>query len=308
MTLSFKWIQPNGGTWALSGIQDTGDVSGFGVLDAVRGLDLPPYELVTDAIPLQPGQRLRAVKTNPRTVDLPIHIRATSTTLLQSMIRSLRWAFEPTAGDGTLQITAPDGVARNLNCRYQGGWLGDLSSDHYGVTWQDILVTLYACDPYFYAIGPIVTNFAIGSLVTTFLTTPAGNTADKFLPLQLTGSTVLGIVPITNLGDVLAWPVWTVTGPATNVILTNFLPDGTSRTLEVDPSTPLTTGQIMVIDTRPGHKTVIGPGGVNMFGDMNATSVIWSLQPGTNTVRVSVTGATVATQVRLEYTPAYLGL
>jgi hypothetical protein len=64
----------------------------------------------------------------------------------------------------------------------------------------------------------------------------------------------------------------------------------------------------MVIDTRPGHKTVIGPGGVNMFGDMNATSVIWSLQPGTNTVRVSVTGATVATQVRLEYTPAYLGL
>lgn len=305
MALSFKWIAANGSQVLLSAIQDEGALNGYGVLDGVRGLDLPPYVLVSDTVPLQPGARLRAVNTSPRTVDLPIHIRATTPMGLQNQIRSLRTAFDPTRGDGILQVTPPDGVARNLICRYEQGWVGDISAAQYGVVWQDILATFYACDPYFYAIGPTIQNFAIGSQVTTFLSTSAG---DLFLPLQLTGSTVLGTIPITNAGDVIAWPVWTVTGPAINVILTNYLPDGSSRTLEVDPSTPLTTGQLMVIDTRPNHKTVVGPGNVNMFGDMNANSVIWSLAPGANTVRVAVTGATTATLVHMEYTPAYLGL
>jgi len=308
MTMKFAWYEANGaGPWALSGIQDTGDPNGYGVLADVRGLDMPPFVLVTDEVPLQPGAQLRAVKTQPRVVDLPIYVRATSPTNLDLLIRGMRRAMNPTRGDGRLMITPADGNPRYLNCRYQSGWQGDIGSANYGVTWQDILVSLYACDPYFYAESPIVKEFRPGQSTTTFLSTTTVP-VDKFLPLQITGSTVLGVEPITNLGDVAAWPVWTITGPATVIHLTNFPPGGGSKDIEVVPNPALLAGQVLKIDTRPGYKTVVGPGGVNMFGDMNANSIIWSLEPGTNTVTVSATNPGGSTLVHMEYTPAYLGL
>lgn len=300
MTLSFAWFATNGNEYALSGIQDLGSAEGYGVTDAVRGLDMPPSALITDDVPLQPGQRLRSVKVGARVVDLPIFIRANTPSSLQAFIRSLRQALDPTQGDGRLRITPPDGNARDLFCRYAGQWTGDLSPDHYGVVWQENIVTLQANDPYFYATAPTIQDFSIGAAVLTFLSTSPG---DTFLPLALAASTVLGDVSVSNTGDVLSWPTWTITGPGSNIILTNLT---TNKTLEVD--TTLGIGDQLVIDTRPGLKTVTGPGGVNLFGSMNATSVIWSLPVGASTVRVAVTGATTDTLVRLSFTTRYLGL
>lgn len=300
MTLSFDWFAANGAMYQLSGIPDLGLDEGFGVTAAVRGLDMPPSVLVTEDVPLQPGQRLRNVKVGARTVDLPIFIRATTPARLQNYIRTLRYAMDPTRGEGRLRVTPPDGNPRELFCRYAGQWTGDLSPDRYGVVWQETLVTLQANDPYFYATAPTIQDFSIGAALLTFLTTDVG---DPFLPLSLTASTVLGDVSVTNPGDIIAWPVWTVTGPGSNIILTNLT---TNKTLEVD--TTLSAGEQLVIDTRPGRKTVTGPGSVNLFGSMNATSVIWSLPVGASTVRVAVTSATTDTLVRLSFVPGYLGL
>lgn len=307
MALKFEWYEASGnGPWALSGIQDRGDLNGYGVLNGVRGLEMPPVTIVSDEVPMQPGARIRAVKVQPRTVDLPIHVRGTTPQSLQTQLRTLRAAMDPTRGQGRLRVTPPDGVARELFCYYQAGWQGEIDGTHYGTVWQDILVSLYACDPYFYAADAQKRDYRVGGAGLTFLTTSVG---DKFLPLQLIGSTVLSTESITNMGDVAAWPIWTITGPGTMITLTNILPGGTSRLLEVVPTPALTAGQVLTIDTRPGRKTIVGPGGVNMFGDLNVHSVIWSLDPGVNTVRVSVAGSdAVNTVVHLEFTPTYLGL
>lgn len=294
--LRFTWYDAAGNTTALSGLAETGQVEGIGVLDGVRGLEMPPYALISDEVPLQPGARFRNLKTLPREVDLPLLVRSTSEVGLRLLLRTLRRALDPARGNGTLAVTAPDGAGRYLTCRYTGPWTGDLSADVYYVEALQFLATFQALDPYFYDAGPQVVSFGIGTSIVPFF---------PFFPLRLNASGVLGDVAVTNTGDVEAWPVWTITGPGSNIILRNMsvIPQGV---IEVD--TTLTAGQQLIIDTRPGHKTVTGPGGTNLYGAVNANSSLWSIPVGAYLVRVEITGATVDTTARLEWTPRFLGI
>lgn len=296
-TQTFTWIAADGSFTDLSSLYPGGVVEGIGVLEGVQGLEMPPYVLVTDEVPRQPGARLRQVKVLPRTVDLPLFIQAATPTLLRNLLRRLRYAFDPTRGDGTLRVLGVDSSTRDLTtCRYQGDWTGVESSQVVGGSSWEVPITLLARDPYWYDTVPQTVLFAIGTAGTPFF---------PFFPLHLSSSTVLGDVSVSNPGDVEAWPVWTITGPGSSIILRNLsvIPQAV---LEVD--TTLLAGDQLVIDTRPGHKTVIGPGGVNLYGALNASSQLWSLPVGTSTVRVEVTGATVDSLVRLEYTLRLLGI
>jgi phage-related protein len=294
--LGFTWYDAAGSATALSGLVETGQIEGIGVLDGVRGLEMPPYALISDEVPQQPGARFRNLKTLPREVDLPLFVRSTSEVGLRFLLRTLRHALDPARGDGRLRVTAPDGSQRYLTCRYTGPWTGDLSADAYYVSALQFLATFQALDPYFYDPGPQVVTFAIGTTIVPFF---------PFFPLHLNASGVLGDITVSNTGDVEAHPLWTITGPGSNIILRNLsvIPQAV---LEVDTS--LTTGQQLIVDTRPGHKTVVGPGGTNLYGAVNASSQLWSLPVGSNTLRVEVTGATVDTAVRLEWTPRFLGI
>ena len=298
------WVAPDGSTLALSGIADTGAADGVGVLAGVRGLEMPPFDLVSDEVPQQPGARYRNLKTLPREVDLPLFVRATSDTGLRTLLRTVRHALDPARGTGILQVTPQTGDARALFCRYVGPWVGDAGADVFGVTWVQFLATFRALDPFFYSLSPQVLSTAVGSAVRTFLS-ETDDGSDPFFPIQLGSSTVLGDISVTNAGDVEAWPIWTITGPATTIILRNLsvIPQAV---LEVD--TTLTTGQQVFIDTRPGFKAITGPGGVNLFSALNASSQLWSIPAGASTLRVEVSGATEDSRVDLLYTPRFLGI
>jgi phage-related protein len=116
-----------------------------------------------------------------------------------------------------------------------------------------------------------------------------------FFPLApdvftLSSQQVLGGTLIVNTGDVDAYPVWTLTGPATS--LTLQLGD---RAFTVNST--LTAGQTLVIDTDPRLRTVTDGGGANRWPDVSLTDFdLWTLPPGTNAVTVTVTGGTSATR------------
>jgi phage-related protein len=136
------------------------------------------------------------------------------------------------------------------------------------------------------------------SLVATINTTSF--TWFPFLPLVLGASDVFAGATINNSGDVDAWPIITAVGPGTGLTVTNVT-TGLAWTF---------TGAMgdtdrLVVDTRPGHKSVKLNGG-NQFARLSDPSVLWPLVPGYNRISIGFAGATIATSVTFAWRHRWL--
>ncbi|HLH22439.1 MAG TPA: hypothetical protein VK066_07935 [Chloroflexota bacterium] len=284
-----SWVAPDGVETVLSGQPQ------FELLWGRQGAFMPPIAFAEEPVPLQPGARLRQVQVGVREVDLPLLLRGADATALRALYRTLLHTFDPQRGDGKLRVQGPDGGVRELTCRYHSGLEGAevLDKDAGGTSWRKVVLVLRAWDPYWYATAPTRVDFAVGSAATPFF---------PFFPLRLSASTVLGDAAVSNPGDVEAWPIWTITGPGSNLVLTNVT-TGAALTLV----TTLGASDVVTIDTRPGQKTVSGADGSNLFGTLNAASHFWALPRGSSSVRVELSGATGGSLVTLVYYPRYLG-
>ena len=92
-------------------------------------------------------------------------------------------------------------------------------------------------------------------------------------------------VPVTNAGDALAWPTLRVVGPCAGPILENLT---TGRALYFSPTLALAAGEELVIDPRPGRRTVLlggSPGQSRYYALERAGSAWWGLAPGVNALR-----------------------
>ena len=111
---------------------------------------------------------------------------------------------------------------------------------------------------------------------------------------------------INNAGNYLALPIVTITGPATDAVLTNV------RTGEILDFTGVTiaAGDTYTIDCRYGLKTVKNAAGTNKIADLTSTSDLatFHLEPGDNSFTLEGTGTDANTQVTVAYNPRYIGL
>jgi hypothetical protein len=99
-----------------------------------------------------------------------------------------------------------------------------------------------------------------------------------------------------------SWPVWTITGPGSSPILRNL-----SKNVFLSLPVTLLAGESVVIDTRPGRKTVTKQDGSSLFGSLTQTSSLWSLLPASNSVRIEFTGALAGVStVTLNFRRRYL--
>lgn len=260
-------------------------------------MGMPPIDHITEEVPLQAGERLRFVKTKAREVGLPLLIQAADAAAVRNQWRTLQRTFDPTRGDGHLQVTGPDGATRELICRYRSGLEGAEGTNDAGLQWQEFTIFLRAHDPYFYASLPITQVFTQASATPFF----------PFFPLHLGSSQVLADVAVTNPGDVEAWPIWVINGPATQIVLRK-LASGSVAEQSLTLNTTLLSTDTVTIDTRPGQKTVLGPASANLYGSLAAGSRLWALPTGTSTIRVELSGATGASKVTLTAAPRYLGV
>jgi hypothetical protein len=258
----------------------------------VEGRFMPPVESVLERIPGQPGARRRQTQFGVREVVLPLEVFGGSEIGLRTRLRELVRAFDPTRGDGILRSTGPDGTVRQITCRYSTGMEVVEGLDLLGNVQRAALV-FAAADPFWYDTGPVTSTFTTGAAA-NFL-------GDPFLPIKLASDTILGEQTVINDGDVETWPIWTVAGPATSIVLENV------TTGEViDLPIVLTAGQSVVIDTRPFRKTVRRDDGTNLFGSLTTDSSLWSLGEGSTTIRAEVPGSTTDTFVTLVYARRWL--
>lgn len=289
MSRQIQWLAPNGTTLTLT---DPG--SGYKILaDATTGLDAPPYRFVTQQYAGLDGITVLDVTANSREVVLGMLINAPDPATLKARCRALVHAMRPKLGPGQLAVTDDDGTLRTLTCWYASGLEGvEARASKLPGQWWKVAVHFLADDPWWY--GPQQTLQAGLGAPTAFF---------PIFPLVLSPSTIQGSFTVDlSDSDDGAYPAWTITGPGTELVLTNST---TGRSLTVN--TTLTGTDTLVIDTRPNLQSVRKGDGTNVLGSVVGYPDLWPLEPAVNDISAVLTGATSASRISAVYSARYAG-
>lgn len=285
-TIRATFTDPEGAEWDWSNISPE---LGYFTTDQIGGWCSPPFEIVTDPMP-RGGELIRAIRSQAARLTWPLHVYGDTHMQFLSRWRNVTRPVLMTARrnlPGILKVARPDGSARTIEVYYEDGLRGEG-----GQHWVSA--------------SPVLTLFCpegswkdTQQLVITRVTEPSSSFYSPWLTVS--SSQVLGSTVIANPGDVHAWPVWTISGPATAITATNTT-TGESFTLTY----PITLGQNITITTdRP---TVRGPAGENIAGSLNWPGAwLWGLAPGNNSVTFAVSGAGTGTQIQMAFYPRYEG-
>lgn len=270
-----------------------GAVTALDVDWEATGRFMPEVNFDEDEIPGYDGSRLRRTRFKPRTFTLKIVVTAASEPLLRTALRSLTSAMNPKTGMGYIRVTSPLGDARQIACKVAGGLGLEEKEGLSGPQMQMALVTFHAFDPFWTDTSDTSTLFDIDTPPSFF----------PIFPLRLTASEIAVDITVDNDGDDEMWPVWTINGPGSGIALRNLT---TGKSL-VFTTMSLGAGESIVIDTRPDEKTAVRQDGTNAFPDLDVTSSMWSLQVGSNSVRLEMTGAVAGvSSLQLSYRKRYL--
>jgi hypothetical protein len=290
------YTDPTGTVWPL-----TDESAGwFTLADGVSGLGATPYELTTDAHP-RGGARLRYASPQPRAIVWPLYVYGETHVEFIGRWRALATAFTRTLREGPdgrrtpgwLEIARPDGTRRRIAVYYREGFEGR-GAKGYGIVSDAAALTLWCEDPYWADPVEVAEHRETGSLSSFFTPYPT-----------ISSSQVLGSTEVTNPGDVIVWPKWTVTGPAS---LITFTHQGSGESFSLNPTAVghgnLLAGQQVTISTDP--PAVRYQDGSNWTGALNwPSAVLWGLVPGVNPVTFQLNGSGPGSAVDLRFNPRY---
>lgn len=269
-------------------------INGLLALDGRQGIYFPPIQIQDQTVPLQPGSIVRYFHYPPRPVLLPLGIKMADEVAFTGQIRNMAtWFDTPPGSPAIYRRTAPDGTMRDLNVYYQGGLEGteDMNGGNRGPGWMKAVLSLYANDPFWYDSAATLQSFV-----------PSGVTQSFFpllIPIKLSFSGLSSAFSVTNAGDIECWPIWTIHGPGTNPVLTNTT-TGKSMTFSVT----LGSSDVLVIDTRPGIKSVSLNGTIT-WSIYTPTSALWSLVKGVNACGVAMSGTGAGSLIQIAYKQRY---
>lgn len=256
-TEKIYWQRPGGGTIDLT------DKIKFDILQNVDGRYMPGFDFIADDVYTYPGQVLRAIKTKPREVSLPIVVFGTDIADLRANLRFLTAAFSPraTSGNGKLRVVTEDNKTFLLNCYFQGGMTMpesyDTGDDR---TFRIFDTTFIAHDPFWY--DPIETELQ-------FWDPYAGLSGNKV---------------IYNHGDVDTWPIWSIWGP---MVWVHIYHEATNEYITIT-KTLTNANHVVYVDTRPLHRTVMLDHQTSTFASLHEGSALFPLVPGANIINIEL--------------------
>lgn len=283
--LRYEWIDPGGTVRDLSQATSPGLFVGRGSV----GLGSASAEIGSDKVPRDPGALVRHLATPARRIELPIVIIEDSISDLLTVVDALRTWFdtgnERRLAPGTLRITRPDNTVRQIKAYYAGGLEGDTGEGTPAVA--QYVVSLFCPDPF-----------------------PTEDTDTT----QHYASDTIGVQQIIiNQGDLEAYPIWTVTGPAFGIgIVRNTPTPSEFWALIGGAGLTLAAGETVTVDTRPSHirtnLPVLDGSGASRYDRVLPTSSFFHFEPGENRFTVSLFGSTGDTAIDLSYLARYRGL
>ena len=276
----------------------------------MQGMGGAPMHLLTTRGPEQQGTSVVGYRLDPRTLLLPLVYYARNHFEHYNIRAFLSSVFSPSQAKGTLTVTLPDppdgltlpmgqSSTRCIDVYVSGTPNFDpVAGAGYSVR---TVVQFYADDPTWY--DPLLNVESIASTVSGTPTAYA-----KIYPTTYGALTVNDATTISYSGSVATYPVIQVTGPVTNLVISNV---STGKTITFTGTIP--AGRTWTLDLRYGYKTVKDDLGANQISSVVAGSALatWAIQPtpnvasGINVITVTGSGATSATSVILSYTNRY---
>jgi hypothetical protein len=288
-TIYATWTDPTGVEWPLT---DKTPDRGYHTTRGIAGWGAMPYEIVTDP-QARGGETVRHVRQLPARLTWPLNIWGDTHLEFVDRYRALRRAIMMTVHrgqPGRLTVMRSDGSGRFIEAFYEDGWGGES-----GENWlfANPVVTFYCPDGAWKDIERVVETRTFGT---------AGTLVSFLAPFPTFSAGQSGGSPtLTNPGELVAWPEWVITGPASGITGTNVT-TGKSFSLVYD----LAAGESITVTTdRP---TVRGPAGQNLVNALNwPTAYLWGLEPGDNTVEFSIGGSGIGTTIEISFYPRYEG-
>ena len=266
-------------------------------------LGMADVRRLTEAGPLQHGVTDVGFRLDARKFRLKLATNSDDAAALDERRAKLLRIFKPRMTALAIRKTLADGSLRQIDCHFSGG-LSFRTSDRRGMVQVEV-IELLAPDPTFYDPTAVAVPFGL-----------TGGGGSFGVPLAVpwnVGSSVLNQAKaIEYAGTWQADPVVTIYGPITNAVITN---ETTGLKLDFTGVT-IDAGAYYVIDTRYGYKTVAEDDGTNRIAaltdDSDLATFHLAAEPdapgGVNSVRVTGTGVTAATQVYLSYFTRYVGI
>lgn len=259
--------------------------TGYGVevLTGVTGLGLPPvtlqwFEGAGD------GAVFRGRRVTSRDIDLPLYVympdRASMRALLAKATQMLEGAMK-------LWFVEDDGERWGLTCYRVGGGSYVYGSDTVGENELRTVITLRAGDPFFEREAPNVRKMSRattgrGLIKNTDAAYP-GTGLDSLIKMRLSSAQVAGQLVLENTGDAVAYPVWLIEGPASNIIATG--PNGDIWQWNGS----LLVGETLTIDSRTAR--AIDGTGTNRYSDFAPAPHFWTVPPGRSSANVVMSGS-----------------
>ncbi|MGI5530150.1 phage distal tail protein [Streptomyces syringium] len=263
----------------LNGVQNYG--AGFEATAGLTGLGLPAVN-VQWLEGAGDGARHRGQRVLPRDIDMPLDIVGWDRQHLSELVSRLARAL---AGECTLVVIDADGVPWTTPVVRVGG--GEVSLEGGGNDVQTV-ISFRAPDPYFTA-SDVSTQTVGGER-------GAAPLLSSLTSLPLAASQAIGDIQLDNVGDVPAYPVWTVYGPGRDLSVTS--PDG-KETLRWQGT--LGASETLIVDTRAG--TVKDGKGTNRYADLAPAPRFWTVPPGVSTATVRLLDTTADSRVECSWRP-----
>lgn len=287
--LAAAWAAPDGNVWPM-----TNRALGYWVLKGAIAFGAAPIAITADADE-RGGETPRNIQYQRRLITWPMNLQGKTHTEFIKLWRKLGDAFAQTTvynKPGWLTVTRPDGSSRMIAAYYQDGW--EETQPEAGWMRDQPVVTLYCPQPWWLATTETVIErvYTGGSSHSFFTGFP-----------HISSSQTLGDTTVTNNGDVEAWPVWTLTGPATGLTATRHNADGTDDTFALTAT--LDAGEIVTIAT--DDPEILGPDGSSWIDKLNwpTEADLWSIPRGTTSVTFTVSGSDTGTSIRLAFSERY---
>jgi hypothetical protein len=201
--IGVKWVGWDGSEWDLrSGLVHLakGGLQGAGFLRS---------EAFTQETALSDGQRFTGWRARPRTVLLPVIIGQAANETDFMAIDTAWWKTMRVDKTGSLQVTAPNGITRKLDCRFVNDGGVSFDSDPTQQRLSTAVIELVADQPWW--VGPTFTQkFSDGSTPQNFF----GGEAGSGPPFVIGSANTLGSAIVANPGNAETWPTYYIDGPA----------------------------------------------------------------------------------------------
>lgn len=269
----------------------------------IQGVGLLQSERMTEQGPLQHGVTDRGFRAKERLIRLMLFYQVATPTEYWDRRNSLNTALEPTTRLAQLRFDLGNGTRRQIWCSILGSVM-DMRPDSAGGS--SFAVDFMCPNPAFYDPNGKALIFGLDYSATTFQ-------IPMEIPLGIGQSTIDASALISYGGSWRSYPYRIrISGPMTDCVITN---ETTGEKLDFT-GVSIAAGDRRDIDLRYSYKSVIDATGTNKIADLTSDSDLtsWHLATarevpdGSNSIAVTGTGVTSATEIYISYHEYFNGI